>query len=332
MLITHQHPLNKSISIGVIGVPNAGKSSLINHYVGQDLCIVADKPQTTRNQFQCVFNAGRTEVILIDTPGLHRHAEELNRRMNEEVRDGTERAQLVLVLIDTSRDVLAQFKEIATTHARPLNRAWVVFTKSDLFGNVKKEVFAGIFQEAKTFIPSLERYFVTSVMNGQGTVELLDAIIAIAPSAPHRYEGESISNKSERFFAAEYIREQAFLQLRDEVPYELAVVIDEFKDFFEQEDRGSTLETAPEIRKISLTATLIVNRQGQRAIVVGTQGSVIKEIGTKARVRIETLTGAKVFLNLHVKVVPKWFRSNRVLQEIGLDRASDSTRVWRSKS
>lgn len=320
MLFENQHPHNKAITIAVLGKPNVGKSSFINHLLGFDLTIVSNKPQTTRNQFHCVLTIDRTEVVLVDTPGVHTTNQELNKRMNGQAQMGAEGVDLNFVLVDLTSHIVPEFQEFLKNLDTELGRTWVIFTKADL---VKLEdiKFDQILNKLKEALPSIEKHFVISSKEGTNIHELTGAIQDAAVSAPHLYPGGDASNMNERFFAVEYIREQAFRLLKEELPYEIAVVIDEYKDVSRKED-------APEAH---ISASILVNRPSQRAIVVGRGGSIIKEIGVNARKKIEAMIGGKVHLNLHVKVSPKWMSNNWVLDEIGLPRTQKGTRVWRKK-
>lgn len=308
--------------IAVLGKPNVGKSSFINHLIGFDLTIVSSKPQTTRNQFHCAFSIDRTEVVLVDTPGVHSTSQELNKRMNGQAQMGAEGVDLNFVLVDLTTDMVHEFKEFLKNFEQELSRTWIIFTKADLVETSKLNI-EPVVAKMKELCPAIERYFVISSKDGHNIHELTGAIQDAAPNAPHLYPSGDVSNKNERFFATEYIREQAFRLLKEELPYEIAVVIDEYKDMKKRD------EDAPPEAHIS--ASILVNRPSQRAIVVGRGGSVIKEIGINARKKIEAMIGGKVHLNLHVKVSPKWFNNNFVLDEIGLPRTQKSARVWRKK-
>jgi GTPase len=318
MLLETQHPHNKHIMATLLGKPNAGKSTLINQLMGFDLSIVSDRPQTTRNQFQCIFTIDRTEVVLVDTPGLHKASQELNKRMLHQAQLGADGVDLNLILVDLADHPLESFKDLLSSIEWELSRSWLVFTKQDVAKNVEPEK---LFQEMKALCPQLERYFVISAKEGTNIHELTGALCDAAQLGPHLFPDGSASNKNERFFVTEYIREQAFRMLKEELPYELAVVIDEYK-----EKRDDDAAVAAHI-----SASILVNRPSQRAIVVGKGGSVIKQIGTQARKKIEAMLGGQVHLNLHVKVSPKWFSNNWVLDELGLPRSQTAPRVWRSK-
>ncbi|OIQ17885.1 MAG: GTPase Era [Bacteriovorax sp. MedPE-SWde] len=322
MLLEDQHPDNKSIMVAVLGAPNVGKSSLVNYLLGMDLSIVTNKPQTTRNRFHAVLTIDRTEIVLVDTPGLHKSSQELNKRINQQAREGVDGADLNLLLIDLTKDVLQQFVDFKENIDKELGRTWVVFTKSDRVEAASELPLSMVMEKAKLIMPNLEKHFLTSSKSGYNVHLLTGDICDEAIPGPHFYDRGAISNKPERFFATEYIREQAFALLKDELPYELAVVIDEYKDIKPKpgEDGAS-----------HISASILVNRPSQRAIVVGSKGSIIKEIGTRARKKISAMTDNKVHLNLHVKVSPKWFKNNFILEELGLPRAQDSARVWRNK-
>lgn len=363
------NPAHKSIMVSMIGVPNAGKSSLVNNLIGIDLSIVTNREQTTRNKFNCVFTVDNTEVILVDTPGLHRSSKEINKRMNEQARESAKQTDLNLILIDLTRGLKQQFEDLNHSLRGELTRSWIVFTKCDLIKGHTDLPLQHVVEEAKEFFPMVENFFVISSKTDENIHELVGALCDEAPQGPHLYPHGNVSDKSERFFATEYIREQAFELLKDEIPYEVAVVIEEYKDILRmpQEEEGrelkkprrmsidySTALLGQDVRKTKeeleaakaenneeeegkaevishISAAILVNRPSQRAIVVGSKGSMIKEIGTRARKKIEMMTGHRVFLNLHVKVSPKWFKNNFVLEEIGLPRVHDSARVWKKK-
>lgn len=320
MLLTDQNPFNKHIMVSILGKPNAGKSTLINQILGFDLSIVSKKPQTTRNHFHCAFTIENTEIVLVDTPGVHKSTQELNVRMNGQAQFGAEGVDLNLVLIDgTAPDLVSEFKSFYEDFDMKLDRIFLVFTKLDKAGE-NKEKFEEAFLKIKEIEPNVERYFAISAKEKTNLEALELAIEKEAKEGPHLYPNGDVSNKNERFFTTEYIREQAFYLLKDELPYEIAVVIEDYEE----------VRNHPELlRRIS--AAILVNRPSQRAIVVGRGGSVIKAIGTEARKKVEAMVGGKVALNLHVKVSPKWFSNNFILEEIDLPRTQKSNRVWRKK-
>jgi GTP-binding protein Era len=318
MLLENQHPDNKSIMIAVIGRPNAGKSSLINHFLGFDLSVVTAKPQTTRNQFHCSFVIDRTEVVFVDTPGIHSSMIEMNKRMNHQAELGAEGVDLTFMLFDVTSDLSHDMSEIKKNFKSELGPVWAIFTKTDLAAEINE---SEMMEKVKKEFPNVEKAFFVSSKEGTNIHLLTGAICDQAKSGPHLYADGSSSNMNERFFAREYIREQAFLLLKEEVPYELAVMIEEYKD----PSKNSTQDYS------QISASILVNRPSQRAIVIGSKGSNIKTIGTEARKKIEAMIGRKVNLNLHVKVSPRWFTNNFVLDELGMPRSQTSSRVWRKK-
>jgi GTP-binding protein Era len=313
-----QDPKNKSLMVSVLGKPNVGKSTLINYLIGFDLSIVSNKPQTTRNMFHCSFTIDKTEIILLDSPGVHKSGQELNVRMNGQAQFAAEGADLNLIVIDGSyRDPIGEFKDFYKTLDRNLSTSWLVINKCDLAKFDENRIY----EQAKEILPALEKVFVISAETGDGVHLLTGALCDMAPFGPHLYPSGRVSNKNMRFFVCEYIREQAFRILKEELPYELAVTIESYEDVREPDSQ----------LKAKISACILVNRVSQRAIVVGSKGSVIKEIGIKARKKIESMLEGRVVLNLHVKVSNKWFKNNFVLEELGLPRVQGSARVWRKR-
>lgn len=324
MLIENQHPHNKSITVAVLGAPNVGKSSMINYMLGTDLTVVTHKPQTTRNNIHCVMTVDQAEIIFVDTPGLHHSNQEFNKRLNQQALEGAEGADLNLLLVDISRPgVLDQIKEFREHFHRELTTTWLVFTKGDVVENAEQLPLSEITEKAKEILPAIERYYLISSRSELNMNVLIGDLCDKAIPGPHLYGG-AVSNKSERFFATEYIREQAFTLLKDEIPYEVAVLIEEFRDLHEKNDREKRIASR-------ISASILVNRPSQRAIVIGSGGQMIKEIGMRSRERIEQMLGNQVHLNLHVKVAPKWFKNNMILEQLDLPRAENSARVWRKK-
>ena len=279
--------------------------------------------ETTRNRFNCVFTVDRTEIILIDTPGMHQSSVELNKRMNEQAREGAEGSDLTLMLIDITKELMPQFENIKNNLKKELGETWVILTKSDKIKGLNEDDFQPVIEKAQGIHPNITKYFMVSSKTGDNMHELIGALCDKAPEGPHLYNKGQISNKHVRFFIAEYVRQQVFDLLNEELPYEIAVTIDEYQDY----------SRMPESKiGASIQATIHVNRPSQRAIVVGSKGGMIKEIGIRARSRIEKLLGSQVGLKLHVKVSQRWFKNNFILEELGLPRAENSSRVWRAKS
>lgn len=308
--------------VSVLGVPNVGKSSLVNYLLGVDLNIVTHKPQTTRNKINTILTIDRTEIVLVDTPGLHKSSKEINKRFNSQANDSIAGADVNLILIDLTFPILKQLTEIQESIQGELKKTWLVFTKTDLIPSSNELPLSMAMDKAKEIIPSIERYFSISTKTGDNVHELTGAICDEAQGGPHHYLKGEISNMNMRFFATEYIREQILNRLHQEVPYEIAVLVEDYQEYFDKTENCHVSK---------IMAAIIVNRPSQRAIVVGTKGSMIKEIGMNARKKVEAMTGGKVHMNLHVKVVPNWFKNNQILEQLGLPRATDSNRVWRQR-
>ena len=322
MIIEHQNMKNKSITAAVLGLPNAGKSTLINALLGYDLSIVSSRPQTTRNHFQCVMNVDETEIILIDSPGVHNSTQELNIRMNGQAKFATEGADVNFIVVDSSKDVLSGLDHFLKIIDYQYGPAWLVLTKSDQ-STFSEEVLSELKSTIKEKYDFIEEIFYTSAKEEENLHEIVGSLCDRAKPSPHFYPRGDVSNKNMRFFVTEYIREQVFHQLKAELPYEIAVTIDEYRDGYQTED-GKKYAAL-------ISATIHVNRPSQRAIVVGAKGTQIKKIGQEARAKIEAMIGSKAFLNLHVKVSPRWFKKNHLLEELGLPRTQESHRVWRAR-
>jgi GTP-binding protein Era len=288
----------KSGFVSIIGRPNAGKSTLLNRLIGSKVAIVADKPQTTRTSIQGVVTMDGAQVVFVDTPGIHRPDSAFNRRMMDTVRAAVEDRDLLLYLVDASVPFQPAEQEALK-----------------LIGNIKAPVLlllnkVDALKEKALLLPLIERYrelgnfeefFPISALRGQGTAELKSAIVARLPEGPRYFPDDYLTDQPERYLAAELIREKILHLTRQEVPHSVAVLIDAF-------------EQTPRITKIA--ATVYVEREGQKAILIGAKGSMLKRVGTSARLEMESMLGRKIFLELFVKVRPKWRESPEFLNAI----------------
>jgi GTPase len=291
--------------VTILGRPNAGKSTLLNALVGAKLAIVTRKPQTTRNRIQGILNLTKkgkrpaAQVILIDTPGIHQPDSALGRKMMVEVREGLEGCHLVLLIVDSARrggevlddHVLRLVKQAGTPVFLLLNKIDLI-RKDDLLPLIER--YSRLF-EFKEIIP-------ISARKRDGLDVLLDTIVAALPQGPRYFAEDELTDQPARFMAAEIIREQVLLATGEEVPYSTTVIIDEF-------------EEKPKLTRIA--ATIYCEREGQKAILIGRRGQMLKKIGTQARLEIEAMLGGKVFLELFVKVRPGWRNSREFVE--GLD-------------
>jgi len=299
-------PDHRSGFVAVIGKPNVGKSTLMNAYLGQKIAIVSDKPQTTRNRLLGILTLERArgdvadaQIIFVDTPGIHQPLHRLGRYMVETAVRAIPDADVVLFLVDVSRPPEDEDRHIAAL-LRQRCRAPVLLAlnKADLLSPEEAAAHARMYQALGDFSP-----FLISALRGDNCDRLLMAILERLPLGPRYYPEDQVTDQQVRFLAAELIREQVLRHLRQEVPHSVAVVVEQF-----QERNG-------EIPHIS--AILFVERETQKAILLGRGGEMIKRIGQDARREIEELLGSRVYLDLWVKVRKKWREDEQELRRLG---------------
>jgi GTPase len=290
----------------VIGRPNVGKSTLLNQILNQKLSIVTNKPQTTRNRILAVFNQGDDQIVFLDTPGLHSPRASLGRYMIEAAESAISDADVCVWLIDmgvpkrpaglsnTEREIGARLSASALPVIALLN-------KVDL---LKDKVILLPTMEAAAAIPGVEEVHPVSALSGDGTETFIEVLKQYLPKGPKLYPEEMLSEQAERFFIAELVREALTELTHQEIPYHSAVVVDQFVE---------------ESRRCTIHATIHVERTSQRAIVIGRRGSMIKEIGRRARLAAEAFLGSPVYLKLHVEVSPGWTRDVSQLKKMGYE-------------
>ena len=282
----------------MIGRPNAGKSTLLNALVGTKVAIVADKPQTTRTAVQGVWNSADAQIVFLDTPGIHKSDTLFNRRMMQEVRAALDERDLLLYLADATRGV-GQEDAMAIDMVRKASTpSFLVLTKVDLVPD-KRMLLPRIEQYREKY--SFDEYIPVSAVTGEGLELLTREVVKRLPEGPAYFPEDQITDQPERFLAAEMIREKILRQTSQEVPHSVAVVID-------------TWEEGKELTRIG--ATIFVERTGQKAIVIGSKGSVLKQIGIDARRDIEAMLDRKVFLEMFVKVRENWRESPEFLSQL----------------
>lgn len=278
----------KSGFVSLIGRPNAGKSTLLNAFVGQKVAIVADKPQTTRTSIQGVTTTPEAQIVFVDTPGIHKADSPLNKRLMDAVRGALEERDLLLFVADATRspeDHDRHAIEMACRHETPIV---LVLNKIDLVKD-KSRLLPVIEQYNK--IHAFTDYVPVSATKGTGLDELRRVILEQLPEGPKYFPDDYITDQPERFLAAELIREKVLQATRQEVPHSVSVTVDKWEEM-------------PRLTRIY--ATIRVEREGQKVIVIGAKGVMLKRIGTLARQEMERLFGAKIYLDLHVKVQPGW--------------------------
>ncbi len=289
--------------ISIIGKPNAGKSTLLNKFLGQKIAAVSPRPQTTRkNQLGILTLEDQAQLIFVDTPGVHKIKHKLGEKMNEEALSTLEENDLILFLVDASTPPQeGDFIIAESIHEANLTTPiLLVINKLDLIPDQTK--LAAHIQEYQALVPSSQSITIAA-RKGLGIAELTKKIIEMLPEGPPLYPEDQITDLYERDIAADLIREAALIILKDEVPHGIAVRVDEYT---EREDHGAYIE-----------ATLFVERDSQKGIVIGKGGTMLKRIGSSARNSIEAMSGRKVFLRLRVKVRKNWRNDDAFLDRFG---------------
>jgi GTPase len=279
--------------IAIIGRPNAGKSTLVNTLVGQKVAIVSARPQTTRNRIQGILNREDGQVVLIDTPGIHRGANALGRQMMQEVLAALEAPDIVCLVVDATEDFQTADRYALEHLKRFSGPVYLLLNKVDRVRKDRLLPLIDRWQREHDF----EEIFPISARTGEGTVALVHNWMKRLPANPPYFPTDLHTDQPERFLAAEIIREKTIVLTRQEVPHAVAVLVD---DWEESE------------KLVKIRATIYVEREGQKGIVIGRGGSMIKEIGTAARKELEELLGVKIYLELNAEVHANW-RANRAI-------------------
>jgi len=274
--------------VSLVGRPNTGKSTLLNALVGQKIAIVADQPQTTRTCIQGVVTRPEAQIVFVDTPGIHKADSPLNKRLMDAVRAALEERDLLLLVVDATRPLGEEDRRTVDLVRRSGTPVVLVLNKIDL---LKEKVrLLPLISEYKE-IHEFADYVPVSAVKGDGLEDLRQVILARLPEGPAYFPEDYVTDQPERYLAAELIREKVLHATRKEVPHAVAVMVDKW-------------EETPGITRIY--ATIRVEREGQKAIVIGTGGAMLKKIGTLARQEMERLFGIRIYLDLHVRVEPGW--------------------------
>lgn len=284
--------------VSLLGRPNAGKSTLLNALVGTKVAIVSEKPQTTRTLIQGVVTLPNAQIVFMDTPGIHKGDTRFNRRMMEAVRAALDERDALLFLVDATlpftdadREAVDVLRNTRTPVLLALNKLDRVKDKRDLLPLIEK------YKELYDFA----EFFPVSANTRQGLDELREAVLKRLPEGPAYFPADYVTDQPERFIAAELIREKIVRETRQEIPHSVAVMVDKWDE-------------TPRITRVS--ATIYVERDGQKGIVIGAGGAMLKHIGTRARQEMETLLQKKFFLELFVKVRPNWRENPEFLNEL----------------
>jgi GTP-binding protein Era len=296
----------------ILGRPNAGKSTLLNAMVGEKLAIVSPKPQTTRNRILGIIHTpkqkGRpaSQIVLIDTPGVHKPDSSLGRKMMMEVNEGLEGCDLLLLIVDSSRKFSPQDQFVLKTAKQSGTPIFLLLNKIDLLRGKKEELLQIIdgyrkLHDFKEIIP-------LSARKKEGLDLLVHKLVAALPEGPKYYSEDQITDQPTRFMAAEIIREQILVETEEEVPYSTTVQIEQYEEL-------------PHLTRIA--AVIYCEREGQKGILVGKRGEMLKKIGTEARMQLQKMVGTKVYLELFVKVQPGWQDSRQFVDELDWRRQMD---------
>jgi GTPase len=294
---------HRSGFVAIIGKPNVGKSTLLNTWMGFKIAAVSPKPQTTRNRLLGILTQADSQVIFIDTPGIHEPRTKLADFMVNTALSALREADVVLFLVDSSEPLSQADRAIADYCAQTQAPVILVLNKAD----IKPKV--GTNREGYINLGSWKRVAAISALKGTGCRELLDDVIELLPLGPQFYPEDQTTDQQERFIAAELIREQALKLLEQEIPHALAVVVDEFKE----RDNGVTF----------IAATILCEKESHKGIIIGKGGAKLKQIGQHSRIELEKLLQGKVFLEVWVKVRANWRQDERMLRDLGYSTPDD---------
>jgi GTPase len=289
-------------TVAILGRPNVGKSTLLNRIVGEKLAIVTPKPQTTRNRITGVYNGGRGQIVFVDTPGVHGAKKELNRFMVNEALGVIPDIDAALLLIDPTTDRPGDAEEAILRGLAEARRPVILgINKAD---TVKEKGYLLPLLERWSERKDLRALVPLSAKRGTNVDRLVNELFKVLPEGPPLYGEDTLTDRTERFLAAELIREQLFLSLKQEVPYAVAVVVEGWDERQAQGD-------------VVISASIVVERESQRAIVLGKKGTMIRDVGTRARAAISDLIQRPAHLKLHVEVHPDWTTSAEAMARYG---------------
>jgi len=289
----------------ILGRPNAGKSTLLNALVGQKLAIVSPKPQTTRNRILGVVQVAAQkkkaggQIVLIDTPGVHKPDTSLGRKMMSEVREALEGCDLLLLIVDITRKFSRDDEAVLEMAKKSGTPVFLLLNKIDLLRNQKDKLLPIIDEYSR--LHAFKEIIPLSARKPEGLDLLLAKVIAILPEGPRYFPADQVTDQPTRFMVGEIIREQVLLATSEEVPYATTVLVEQFEE-------GAKLTR--------IAAAIFCEREGQKRILIGKQAQMLKKIGTAARLQIEKMIGTHVFLELFVKVNPDWRESHSFIDEM----------------
>ena len=287
--------------VAIVGRPNVGKSTLLNQLLGEKVAIVSPKPQTTRNRITGIKTTATSQIIFLDTPGIHRAHSLINRRMVDVALRTLQEVDGLLWLVDAREGLRTEDEDIAGALGDSRAATLILLNKMDL---ISKGKLLPLMQRCSTLLPERE-IIPVSALKGENIALVLERVERLLPEGPRYYSEGEVTDQTERFVAAEIIREKIFLLTREEIPYGTAVTVEEF---VEKEEKNL----------IVISATIRVERESHRPILIGKKGAMLKEIGRQAREELESLLGCKIFLELFIKVHRGWTQDPHALAELGL--------------
>ena len=291
----------KSGFVAIMGRPNAGKSTLVNTLVGHKVAIVSPRPQTTRNRIQGILNREDAQIVLIDTPGIHKAENVLSRQMMDEAAQALNGIDILSLIVDAAVEFGAGDRYSLQWIKRFKGPVFLLLNKVDRVS--KPSLLPLIDRYRKLF--NFAEIFPISALTGEGCLDLVNAWLACLPEAPPYFPQDRFTDQPERFLVAELVREQAIHATREEVPHAIAVLIDSFEE---------------KTDLIRIRATIYVEREGQKGILIGKGGETVKKIGTLARKEIESILGAHIFIELFVKVQPNWRQNAALVRQLDWHR------------
>jgi GTPase len=300
----HKNKKNLSFRSGyiaIIGRPNVGKSTLLNRILGEKVAIVSPKPQTTRNRITGIRTKDSSQIIFLDTPGIHQGHSLINRRLMDTALQTLDEVDGVLWLLDAHSKIKQEEERIAETLRGVQTPVLILLNKIDL---VSKGKLLPLIERCAQLLPEKEIVPV-SALQGEGVNLVLELVEGWLPEGPRYFTEGEYTDQSERFLASEMVREKIFLLTHEEIPYGVAVTIDEFT---EKVDKNLLV----------ISATIHTDRDSHKGILIGRRGSMLKEIGKQAREELEALLGCRIFLELFVRVDPGWTQNPHLLAEMGV--------------
>jgi len=295
--------------VTLIGRPNVGKSTLMNHFVGEKISIVTSKPQTTRNKIRSILTGEDYQIVFIDTPGIHTPTSRLGNFMVKSAVNAIGEADAVIYMVEPKKRIPAEDIAIIERLSGPARKSTPVFLAINKVDTVPKQDLLAIIDQYRQVFP-FQDIIPLSALKGDNTAGLLSAIRGVLPKGPMYFPGDQVTDQPERQIAAEIIREKALTFLQEEIPHGMAVDITHFRlrDGHDEEDPGALVD---------IGANIFCEKDSHKAIIIGKQGAMLKRIGSAARRDIEALLGFKIYLELWVKVKKNWRDSDFMLKNFG---------------